>query len=155
MTRAACAALSLAVATAAHADPQACLALAGVPDGPRLATVVPAAPGGTFAITYVHSVTHTLVVETYRIDGHALVQTSIEFTEHGPGLPTAPDPGQSWRDVDGRFVVTLDRRFESIRMRVHRDQSPRLVVGARSVDLARWGNRPVVLGVSTCRDASE
>lgn len=155
MTRAVCAALALVAASAAHAAPSGCVVLDGVPEGPRLATLMPAAPGRTFSVTYIHSVTHTPVLETYRIDGSTLVQTSIEFTEHGPGLPTAPDAGQSWRDIDGRFVVTLDRHFDSIRMRVHRDQSPRLLDGARSVDLAQWGNRPVVLGVAPCRGEGE
>jgi hypothetical protein len=31
-------------------------------------------------------------------------------------------------------------------MQVHRDQSPRLVAGMRSFDLAQWGNRALVLG---------
>ena len=144
------AALALGV-TGAHA---ACLSLTGVPEGPALSTLVVPASTPTFDITYVHSVTRRLVVESYRVDGAALVETSIAFDQHGPGLPTAPDAGQTWTERDGRFVVTLARRFDTIRMRVHRDQSPRLVVAGKPVDLAQWGNRAVELRAVTCAGAA-
>lgn len=152
MTRAACAALVLLAATTAHAGPRACLALAPVaPAGNRPVALLPAPEGGgVFRIRYIHSVTRTPVVETYRVSGDAVVQTGIMFSEHGPGLPTAPDAGQTWGEVDGQFVVTLDRRFAAIRMRVHRDQSPQLLLGERAVDLAQWGNRALDLRVAPC-----
>ena len=71
----------------------------------------------------------------------------MRFEQHGPGLPTEADAGGTFSHSDGRFVVTMDRRFQAIVMQVHRDQSPRLVAGTRSVDLAQWGNRALALGV--------
>jgi hypothetical protein len=139
-----------AVAPVAHAG---CLALTAVPEGRVLATLaVGTAP--TFDITYIHSVTRTPVVETYRVDHGGLLQTSIVFEQHGPGLPTEPDAGQTWTDRDGHFNVTLARRFDTIRMRVHRDQSPQLLIGSRRVDLAGWGNRAVELRAVSCADAA-
>jgi hypothetical protein len=127
-----------------------CLAIDAAPDGVRLATIALGGPPAFFVVTYVHSVTRTPVDETYRVDGDRLEQTGIAFSEHGPGLPTAPDPGQTWSDVDGRFRVTLARHFDTIRMRVHRDQSPRLTAAGRAIDLAQWGNRAIALHVASC-----
>lgn len=124
----------------------ACLAIAAHPDGAALDTIEAAA----FDVRYLHSVTRTPVVERYRIDGRVLRETSMQFREHGPGLPTEADPGQSFTRTRDGFVVTTDRAFDTIVMRVHADQSPRLVAGGASVDLARWGNRAIVLRAAPC-----
>ena len=134
-----------AQACAAAATP--CVAVDAAPEGARLATV---AVDVTFTVTYIHSVTRTPVDESYRVDGGALEQTGIAFSEHGPGLPTQPDPGQTWTDVDGRFRVTLARHFDAIRMRVHRDQSPTLRADGRTIELWQWGNRAIALHAAAC-----
>jgi len=99
----------------------------------------------SFALSYVHSVTRTPVVERYRVDGSDIVQTEITFEQHGPGLPTEADAGGTFTRRDGRYVVTMARRFPDIVMQVHRDQAPRLTAAAQSHDLAQWGNRALVL----------
>ena len=141
-------ALALA-ASSVRAD--GCLQLMAMPEARVLATLSRA---DTFIMTYVHSVTRTPVDEAYRIDGHRLVQTSIAFVNHGPGLPTEADAGQSWSEVGGRFVLTMSRPFERIRMRVHRDQSPRLAIAGDSIDLAQWGNRSIELASTACHAAA-
>ena len=139
------------------AGAQACLAATGpcvavdaAPGGERLASIALDSARASFVVTYVHSVTRTPVDESYRVEGHALEQTGIAFSEHGPGLPTQPDPGQTWTDVDGRFRLTLARHFDAIRMRVHRDQSPTLTVDGRAIDLSQWGNRAIALHAARC-----
>ena len=134
-----CAALCFALAGPAASG---CLAIVARPEGATLA-IVDAADG--FRIEYIHSVTRTPVVETYRIDPDALVQTGIRFSEHGPGLPTQSDEGGRFSRVDDAFVMTMQRRFDTIVMRVHADQSPMLVAGDRSLRLAAWGNRSLAL----------
>ena len=136
--------LALAGVGAAQA---ACLTLASHPDGAPLAQVLAPGAGATFTIAYLHSVTRTPVEERYRVDGATIVETEIRFEQHGPGLPTEADAGGSWRREGGRYVVTMDRRFPAIAMRVHADQSPRLAVAGdpRPVDLAQWGNRALAL----------
>ena len=128
----------------AHA---ACLTLASHPDGTRLSLLALPADDTSFSITYTHSVTRTPVMERYHVSGNEIVETELHFEQHGPGLPTEADAGGTFTHSDGRFVVTMDRRFPAIVMQVHRDQSPRLTAGARSRDLAQWGNRALVLGV--------
>jgi len=134
----------VALAAGAHA---ACLTLASNPDGKPLGQVEAAGASPAFAIRYVHSVTRTPVEERYRLDGASIVQTEIRFTQHGPGLPTAADADGTWRREGDTFVVSMRRRFDTIAMRVHADQSPRLAVEGdpRAVDLAQWGNRSLAL----------
>jgi hypothetical protein len=134
----------LALAGGAQA---ACLVLASSPDGQPLARIDAGPPPSAFAIAYVHSVTRTPVEERYRVDGSAIVETEIRFEQHGPGLPTEADAGGAWRREGGRFAVAMDRRFATIAMRVHADQSPVLAVdGAqRRLNLAQWGNRSLAL----------
>ena len=94
--------------------------------------------------------TRTPVVERYRIEDGTLVEVEMRFAQHGPGLPTEADAGYRFtREGDG-YVVTMARRFTSIVLRVHRDQSPALTAGGREVDLAAWGNRAVVLAPAPC-----
>jgi len=129
-------------ATWAHAGGGACLALASHPDGEPLARI----DASDFEIAYVHSVTRTPVVERYRLESGTIVQTELRFVEHGPGLPTEADPGQRLERREAGYVVTLDRRFREIVMRVGAAQSPRLSSGATTIDLARWGERSLLIG---------
>jgi len=131
--------------TAAPAAAVDCLALASHPDGKPLAQFE--APRGTFSIGYVHSVTRTPVDERYRVERGTIVQTRLRFEQHGPGLPTEADAGGTWTREGGAYVVTMERRLDTIAMRVHADQKPHLVVDGdpREVDLAQWGNRSVAL----------
>ena len=130
----------------------ACLTLAAHPDGGRLSLLALPADDASFSLVYTHSVTRTPVTELYRIDGSEIVETEMRFEQHGPGLPTEADVGGTFTRADGRFVVTMDRHLSEIVMQVHLDQSPRLAAGTRSVDLAQWGNRALVLGAipGTC-----
>ena len=132
----------------------ACLTLASHPEGAPLAQVLAPGASPSFTITYLHSVTRTPVEERYRVDGATIVETEIRFEQHGPGLPTEADAGGTWRREAARYVVTMDRRFASIAMRVHADQSPRLAVAGdpRAVSLAQWGNRALALSAreGTC-----
>lgn len=123
----------------------ACLELASHPDGATLERIVLPAPAPDFAITSIHSVTRTPVEERYRVDGATIIETRMTFSQHGPGLPTAADAGSTMQTVDGRFVVTMARTFDAIVMRVHAAQSPQLHAAGGATDLARWGNRALVL----------
>jgi hypothetical protein len=137
-------AVFLAGSPASHA---ACLTLAGHPDGERFASLMLPPDDASFSLVYTHSVTRTPVTERYRADGSEIVETEMRFEQHGPGLPTEADAGGTFSRVDGRFVVTMDRRFSTIVMQVHGDQSPRLIAGTRTLDLAQFGNRALALGV--------
>jgi hypothetical protein len=132
-----------AASPASHA---ACLTLAGYPVGERLSLLALPPDDASFSIVYTHSVTRTPVTEKYRVAGSEIVETEMRFEQHGPGLPTEADAGGTFSRVDGRFVVTMDRRLPEIVMQVHRDQTPRITAGTHSIDLAQWGNRALTLG---------
>ena len=119
--------------------------LSSHPEGRPLAQIE--AARDAFAISYVHSVTRTPVDERYRLDGATIVQVSIRFEQHGPGLPTEADAGGRWRREGGAYVVTMDRRLDTIAMRVSAEQKPRLTVDGdpRAVNLTQWGDRGIAL----------
>ena len=146
--------MMVAAGGGAGAADAACIALAAHPEGSVLAQFDVPAGGPTFTVTYVHSVTRSPVIERYRIDGDAIVQTEIRFVQHGPGLPTEADAGGTFTRREGEFVVSMQRRFAVIVMRVHADQAPRLTAGGRSDDLAAWGNRALAVRASAdaCAD---
>ena len=131
------------------ADPRPCVSLTayvpGAKDGQRLLAVPVANAAAEFSLTYVHSVTRTPVTEIYQVTPDGLVQTAIRFEQHGPGLPTAPGPGERWVSRDNGFDVTMRRPLESVVIRVNGDQAPRIAIDGRTFDLAQWGNRPLVL----------
>jgi hypothetical protein len=133
---------------AAGGAPAACLSIGSGPDGAPLMRIALPEADPAFRIVYRHSVTRTPVEERYRVDDGAIVQTEIRFEEHGPGLPTEPDAGAQWTPVDGRYVVTLNRRFARVTMRIDRGTHPTLAAPARTVDLAQWGERALVLAAS-------
>ena len=161
LTAAAVLASVLAVAVAGCADEShPCVTLTayvpGAASGERVLAMPVANAHGTFALAYTHSVTRSPIVETYRATSDGLVQTAIRFDEHGPGLPTAATRNEQWRTRDGHFEVTMARPLESVVIRVHGDQSPRLIVDERTIDVAQWGNRPLVLDArlaAQCRAA--
>jgi hypothetical protein len=126
----------------AHA---ACLTIASNPDGAPLVLVALPPDEAVFRVTYRQSVTRTPVEERYRVDGDAIVETEIRFEQHGPGLPTEPDAGERWVHRDGRFIVSMNRWFPHVVMRVDADTQPILAAGADAIDLAQWGNRALVL----------
>ncbi len=129
----------------------ACVTVASNPDGAVLGHIDTPVDEPAFVVGYVHSVTRTPVVESYRIESGGIVQTEIRFEQHGPGLPTQADAGGSFERRDGQIVVTMARRFDVIVMRVHADQSPRLTVGGQEHDLAAFGDRALALRTSPDR----
>ena len=144
------AAMLACAAPAAALAPDTCLVVSAPPQNEPLALVRLDPANPVFTITYVHSVTRTPVEEIYRVDDEGLTETSIAFTEHGPGLPTEGAPGETWTRRDGRFVVTMERRFTGIRMRVSSEQQPALLSAGKSYALAQWGNRSLALFAAKC-----
>lgn len=132
----------------AHA---ACVTLTSNPDGAVLNHIDTPVDQPVFVVSYVHSVTRTPVVESYRIESGGIVQTEIRFEQHGPGLPTQADAGGSFEQRDGQIVATMARRFDVIVMRVNADQSPRLTAGGHEHDLAAFGDRALALRASPDR----
>ena len=67
----------------------------------------PASTGGMFSLTWIHSVSKRPVSETYviRADGR-LCLMELVFDHEGPGMPSYPEGGTTWRIEGAKVVVT-------------------------------------------------
>lgn len=115
------------------------------PGGERLAAWPVPPDDPTLRLRYRHSVTLSPVEERYEVAAGTLIQTQLRFSEHGPGLPTQADAGQSWTMEGGEFVLRLARPFDGITARVDPAQAPTISIGGRTIDLAQWGRRRIHL----------
>ena len=121
----------------------------GHPDGTRLAEAE-TAPGGRFALYYIHSVALTPVVSRYRLESGQIVQTAEEFDQHGFGLPYGADrPGERFELRDGRFLLHMHRAVGPLYVRVGAAYDNRLEA-AGSLDLTQWGARRLELVPLPC-----
>ena len=145
------AALALALSSVASANDRACpsaLAVVGYPDGTEL-TRVALAPGGTFSLSFLHSVTRRTVIDRYVVEGDRIVQTAEEFDDHGPGLPSSAEAGVTWERRDGVFIVSMRRDISRLIVRGHVDYANTLH-GAAILDLTQWGRRAVEIVAAGC-----
>ncbi|MEW6351387.1 MAG: DUF1850 domain-containing protein [Thermodesulfobacteriota bacterium] len=102
---------------------------------------VPAAPGGEFRFTWMHTVSRRPVSEVFLIDAESRLCLKEMVLDHmGPGLPSHSEDGTVWTLKDGKAIVTGYRRCFD---RLHLGVSPlghHLAVGDSHWDLvARIG----------------
>jgi len=117
------------------------LAIAMTDESGALVYVRAVAPGETFVIDFVHSVHRTPVRETYRVaEGGGFVLERVAYESFGVGNPSAPEPGQTFRIVDGTYTIDgLERRLPSIRLRVGRKAADHhIAFGGERIPLTRW-----------------
>jgi hypothetical protein len=111
-----------------------------------------------FVLTYTHSVSLRAVESRYVVRGNAIVQVAEAFDEHGPGMSTAPAPGERLelqRDGSGsRFVLHMSRPIDRLVVRLHERPAFRLTAGRQTLELDRWGTRSVELRPD-CPDQTE
>jgi hypothetical protein len=68
---------------------------------------VPASTGAQFRLTWIHSVSKTPVSETYVISADAkLCLKEMVFEDEGPGMPSSPEGGTTWRIEGAKVFVT-------------------------------------------------
>ncbi len=94
-----------------------------------LLRAVPASTGTLFRLTWIHSVSKRPVAETYVVTADAkLCLTEMVFDHQGPGMPSCPEQGTTWRIKGGKVFVTgysscLDRLDIGISRFGHRLQA--------------------------------
>jgi hypothetical protein len=140
--------LAAALLLAAAGEAAACaLDLVDPAGGARLARVPLAA--GDFALVYTHSVTLRPVESRYVVRDNSILQTAEVFDEHGPGMSTAPGPGERLETVRSgeatRFVLHMQRPIARLVVRLHETPAFRLLAEGRSIDLGQWQARSVEL----------
>lgn len=107
---------------------------------------------GSFALTFIHSVSKTPVRDEYDIAGSKMIQTAEIFEAHGAGLPSdIQDPGAvSWERREGHFVLHLQRPIPQLVVRTDRNYKNRLLLGRKEINLNQWEDQALELSVKFC-----
>ncbi len=95
-----------------------------------------ALPGGILTHAFTHSVHQTRVDESFRVSAGTLELFETRFDTYGVGIPT--DAGDGFRDEDGRFVVLMTRRFDTLPVRVSHLPGDGLLVGGKLREFTEW-----------------
>jgi len=105
--------------------------------------------GGTFQLSWIHSVERTEWRETYRVDSGQVILTASEFSSAGAGLPDCLLPGEVFHNRSGRMWI--DHRhipIRDLRIRLSPLSHHVLHVDGRDLDLtALFGESVVSIGV--------
>jgi len=121
------------------------------PRSGRVLQTVALGPAREVELSYLHSVTRTLVRETLALDKQGFVQQRIEFSVPGPGLPTEALPGERFeRRAEGFIYDQMRRRIGVLHMRVDPAQAQTLRAAGTSHALTRWGATALRLAAEGC-----
>lgn len=103
----------------------------------RTVLLVPAGPGDTFTLSFIHSVERSVVRDFFRIDeGGRLVLYGTEFSSSNAGLPSALAPGETLTRGDGRFRISgMHRVMEEVSLWVGEASGNRLTIHGVDHDL--------------------
>lgn len=110
---------------------------------------------GRFALSFVHSVSLTPVIDQYEIRPTGIHQTAEIFEAHGAGLPSfSGDIGETaWRFDDGKFVLEMDRVFPRIQLRIQPEYRNTLLIADHRITLADLGANSI--GLAVCKKRGE
>ncbi|PIE61020.1 MAG: hypothetical protein CSA29_05465 [Desulfobacterales bacterium] len=102
-----------------------------------------------FSLSFIHSVSNTLVTDVYQVRDKRIYQTQEIFSAHGAGLPSGEDePGAiKWGKKNGRFILHMTRDVEPLVVRTDKNYKNRLMVCARTIDLNKWEDQALRLSI--------
>lgn len=105
---------------------------------------------GRFALSFIHSVSGTPVIDEYRLAANTITQTAEIFEAHGAGLPSLRDEldASGWRHEGGKFILDLNRPIDNMIVRVQSEYDNTLLINKKSIELATLGH--TVLRLSGC-----
>ncbi|HQL90141.1 MAG TPA: DUF1850 domain-containing protein [Syntrophales bacterium] len=103
----------------------------------RKVLLVPAGPGDTFVLSFIHSVERSVVRDFFRIDeGGRLVLYGTEFSSSNAGLPSVLTPGESLTRGEGGFRISgMHRVMEEVSLWVGESSGNRLTIHGVDHDL--------------------
>jgi hypothetical protein len=94
-------------------------------------------PDGCFDHHFVHSFHLTPVDERFKVENDGSLRLyELRYASTGVGMPTEAEGG--YRLEGGRFVLSMDRRFEKIPIMVSIVPGHGLVVGGRLLPFTDW-----------------
>ena len=90
-----------------------------------------------FAISYVHSVNKSTVVELFQIRQDQIILTALEFETFGAGMPTELEPGQVMIHLpEGRMRIEgFNRHISNLQILIGYDTYHTLHLGEQSIPL--------------------
>lgn len=100
-----------------------------------------------FALSFIHSVSVTPVIDYYQINDLSIIQTGERFEHHGAGLPSNVNEGTGWEHKNGFFWLALQRPINKLIVRtdknyhnlLHLNQTPTAHVNqVITVNLNQW-----------------
>lgn len=113
-----------------------------------------------FALSFVHSVSETPVVDYYRLDKqNNIIQIAERFEHHGAGLPSNVTEGTEWQHRNGYFWLSMQRPIKQLIIRTDIDYQNRLHPNkqpdnngqlSQSVNLNQWADTALWLRPVTC-----
>ncbi len=103
----------------------------------RTVLLVPAGPGDTFALSFIHSVERSVVRDFFRIDEEGrLVLYGTEFSSSNAGLPSSLAPGETLTRGEGVFRISgMHRVMEEVSLWVGEASDNRLTIHGVDHDL--------------------
>jgi hypothetical protein len=89
-------------------------------DGDRVLLTIPLQVKEPFYIRYIHSIHLTPVIEKYYVDeAENIVVDSVTYESYGVGMPSDLEPGQTFRQEDGKFIVgNMNRKLPYFDQRI-------------------------------------
>ncbi len=120
-----------------------------------------------FALSFVHSVSQTPVVDFYRLQKKnntlQITQVAERFEHHGAGLPSHVDEGSHWIHQNGYFWLTMQRPIAQLIVRTDKDYNNRLHLDKQvyqlnadedersvGIDLNQWPDAALWIQPITC-----
>jgi hypothetical protein len=104
-------------------------------DGGRTLALI-AIPDGTFAHHYVHTINLSPVDEYFRIEGRRLRLYELRYDTNSVGMPSDAELG--FRIEGGRYVLSMDRSFDRIPLRVSIRPEHGIVANGTYYPFSRW-----------------
>lgn len=95
----------------------------------------------TFSIRYIHSIHRTPVTEHYKVDENLnLVLESVMFDSYGVGIPSELEPGETFSEQDGKFVLgNINRQLPYFDQRIGQViANHTLLVHGTEIPLSEW-----------------
>lgn len=110
-------------------------------------TRLPLGPDQSFDLSFIHSVSRTPVVDSYRVEDGEILQTREVFMAHGAGLPSIANDmdATGWRHEDGHFILDMQRYTGPIPLRIQAQFKNTLSIDGTDLPLADLGHSALTL----------
>ena len=122
------------------------LVVAVIPEGTTGAFAFSTHPGDEWNISFTHSVEKTEWDEYFTVNAeNDMTMTHTRFESLGWGYPYSPADGKLVATADGKFIVTMNRPYQEVALRISEQAMQQLVHGKDNYDLiALYGQGTVV-----------